>query len=138
MSWKDKCAAALGEMRLYENSGHKTRFMELMECYSGYPFFTKGLCKCMYLSAWDEEHFCIMLETLSEMSVGKEKNTKEMRNKGEIIAEEQKNDEYYVYELSNSFLDNKPFSIDDPSKISPEIRYIIERAQKAAEIIDQI
>lgn len=61
-----------------------------------------------------------------------------MRNKGEIIAEEQKNDEYYVYELSNSFLDNKPFSIDDPSKISPEIRYIIERAQKAAEIIDQI
>lgn len=79
-----------------------------------------------------------MLETLSEMSVGKEKNTKEMRNKGEIIAEEQKNDEYYVYELSNSFLDNKPFSIDDPSKISPEIRYIIERAQKAAEIIDQI
>ena len=138
MKWKDKCFRALDDEKMFENSGHRTRFKELSDCYCSYPFFTKGLCKCMYLSAWDEEHFCIMLETLSEMSVGKEKNTKEMRNKGEIIAEEQKNDEYYVYELSNSFLDNKPFSIDDPSKISPEIRYIIERAQKAAEIIDQI
>ena len=138
MKWKDECFAALDREKMFENTGHRTRFKELTDCYCSYPFFTRGLFKCMYLSAWDEEHFCIMLEELAEMSLGKEKNTKEMRNKGEIIAEEQKDDEYYVYELSNSFLDDKPFSIDDPAKIRPEIRYIIERAQKAAEIIDQI
>ena len=49
MGWKDQCVAALDEEKLFENSEHRTRFLELMDCYGGYPFFTKGLCKCMYL-----------------------------------------------------------------------------------------
>lgn len=72
MSWSDKCIAALAEKKLFENSGHRTRFKELLDCYADYPFFNRGLCKCMYLSAWDEEHFCIMLETLMSMSLGQE------------------------------------------------------------------
>ncbi|MGI6008430.1 MAG: hypothetical protein ACOX8E_13170 [Ruminococcus sp.] len=140
MKWKDKCFTALDAENMFENSGHRTRFKELMDCYSSYPFFNKGLCKCMYLSAWDEEHFCIMLETLSEMSLGKEKTTQEMRSKGDLFAEEQTNDEAYVYELSNSFLDNKPFHLkpEEASNISSEIRYIVSRALTAGEIIDSL
>ncbi|MGI6011421.1 MAG: hypothetical protein ACOX8H_08005 [Ruminococcus sp.] len=137
MKWKDKCFVALDTEKMFENSDHRTRFKELLDCYSGYPFFTKGLCKCMYLSAWDEEHFCIMLETLTELSLGKEKNTEEMRSKGDIYAEEHKDDEYYVYELSNSFLDNRPFHLENSSAISSKIQYIISRALQASEIIDR-
>ncbi len=138
MKWKDKCFNALDTEKMFENSGHRTRFKELLDCYSDYPFFTKGLCKCMYLSAWDDEHFCIMLETLMEMSLGKEKDTEEMRSKGDLFAEERKDDEYYVYELSNSFLDNRTFHLDESAKISSKIRHIIACALSAARIIDNV
>lgn len=52
MNQKDACLFALDKAKLFESSGHRTRFKELMDCYSQFPFFTKGLCKCMYLSAW--------------------------------------------------------------------------------------
>lgn len=79
MAWQEKCIKALSDQNLFKDSWHKTRFKELMDCYSNYPFFTRGLCKCMYLSAWDEEHFCIMLENLAEMTLGKEKTQMKCR-----------------------------------------------------------
>ena len=69
MSWKSTCTLALQKAGLFQDSHHLSRFKELVDCYRSYPFFTKGLCKCMYLSAWDEEHFCIMLETLAELTL---------------------------------------------------------------------
>lgn len=112
MGWKDQCVAALDEEKLFENSEHRTRFLELMDCYGGYPFFTKGLCKCMYLSAWDEEHFAILLETLMRMSLGREQNTEDMEANGEALAREEDGDEQKMYLLSCEFLEGKPCSID--------------------------
>lgn len=43
MKWKDKCFDALDEAGMFENSGHRTRFKELTDCYCNYPFFTRGL-----------------------------------------------------------------------------------------------
>lgn len=71
MNQKDACLFALDKAKLFESSDHRTRFKELMDCYSQFPFFTKGLCKCMYLSAWDEPHFFILLEVLTDLSLGK-------------------------------------------------------------------
>lgn len=138
MSWKKDCYAALNAEKMFENYSHGTRFRELVDCFSGYPFFTKGLCKCMYLSAWDEEHFCVLLETLTDLSLGKETNTKEMREKGDMLAEEQTDGEFYVYHLSNAFLDGKPFQMELPESLDDSFRYIIERALKAAAIIDSL
>jgi hypothetical protein len=94
MDWKNKCFAALDKEKMFENSDHRTRFKELFDCYRDYPFFSKGLCKCIYLSAWDEEHFCIMVETLTELSLGRETDTKEMSIKGDALADEQMDGEY--------------------------------------------
>ena len=138
MSWKQACYRALGAAKLFEDDSHSTRFKELIDCFGNYPFFTRGLCKCIYLSSWDEEHFCIMLETLTDLSLGKETNTEEMRIKGDALAEEQIDEQYYVYLLSNSFLDNKPFHLDESVQLSDGFRYIISRALAAAEIIDNI
>ncbi len=138
MNWKDRCFLSLDEERLFESSGHRTRFFELLDCYGDYPFFTKGLCKCMYLSAWDEEHFAIMLETLTAMSLGRETDTGDMRIQGETLAEVQPDAEYYVYQLSNAFLDHKDFTLPADAAIGPAQRHIIDQALKASKIIDTI
>ena len=91
----------------------------------------------MYLSAWDDEHFCILLEILTDMSLGRDTNTREMRIKGEALAEEQCDAQYYVYQLSNAFLDNAPYRLPEAAEIPPEILRIISRALQAAELIDQ-
>ena len=137
MGWKDQCVAALDEEKLFENSEHRTRFLELMDCYGGYPFFTKGLCKCMYLSAWDEEHFAILLETLMRMSLGREQNTEDMEANGEALAREEDGDEQKMYLLSCEFLEGKPCSIDLDT-VSDNTAYVMKQALKAAEIIEKL
>ena len=138
MEWKDRCFLYLDEEKLFEDSGHRTRFWELLDCYGEQPFFTKGLCKCMYLSAWDEEHFAIMLETLTSMSLGRETNTEDMRLHGDTLAQVQPDEEYYVVQLSNAFLDDKPFSLPDNASLEPKQQHIINQALKAASVIDNI
>ena len=138
MGWKENCLAALDAAKLFENSGHRTRFKELMDRYSNYPFFTKGLCKCMYLSAWDDEHFAVMLETLMDMSLGREQDTKDMQVKGDALAEERNDGEYYVYLLSGAFLEDKPYILPEDADIPQEIRYIIDRAIRASAVIDEV
>ena len=92
----------------------------------------------MYLSAWDEEHFCIMLSMLTEMSLENEKNTDEMRTQGDVLIAEQPEEEAYIYRLSNAFLDDMPFQLDDPQKVQPDILHIIQKALHASDIIDRL
>lgn len=138
MSTKEAYLQVLDEGELFENSGHRTRLKELLDCYGDQPFFTKGLCKCMYLSAWDEEHFAVMLETLTDMALCREQDTEDMRLQGEFLASEQEDGQYYVYQLSNAFLDNREFHMPENSHIQPEYAYIINRALEAAKRIDQV
>ena len=136
-SKKNSYFSLLDIENMFEDEGHRTRFKELLDCYAVFPFFTKGLCKCMYLSAWDEEHFCIMLEILTDMSLGGDANTREMRVKGEALAEEHPDAEYYVYQLSNAFLDGVPYELPEDAELPSGIKHIISRALRAGELIDR-
>ncbi len=138
MNWKDEYLTALDTEKMFENSGHRTRFKELMDCYGGFPFFTKGLCKCIYLAAWDEEHFNVMLETLTDMSLGRERDNREMLAKGDSLADEHTDGEYYVYQLSISMLGGQPFTLGPDVELAPEFEYIIRRALQASDVIDQL
>ena len=136
MSKQETYLEALDRQGLFEDSAHRTRFKELLDCYADYPFFSKGLCKCMYLSAWDEEHFALMLEILTELTLGKERDTGEMRMQGERLAEEKTGGGEYVFQLSNAFLDGREFRLEENASIGPEHRHIIGQALLAAERID--
>lgn len=136
MNWKEKCFSALKEADLFEDSGHRTRFKELMDCFCSQPFFTGGLCKCMYLSAWDEGHFCILLETLTQMSLGNDTSLEEMRFNGDVLAKAQQDAQYYVYLLANAFLDGTDFVLEPENEIPEDIRHIITQALAAARVID--
>lgn len=144
MSWNEQCISALSAEGMFEDSGHMTRFKELLDCYSKYPFFTKGLCKCMYLSAWDEDHFAVMLETLNDMALGRERDTVDMRLQGDLLADINLDDhavgEARIYQLSSAFLENKAFSLkkEDEEALSEHYRYVIARGLAAARIIDGV
>lgn len=137
-SKKNLYFSILDTENMFEDPGHRSRFKELLDCYADFPFFTKGLCKCMYLSAWDEEHFCIMLEILTDMSLGGDATPHEMRIKGEALAEEQPDAEYYVYQLSNAFLDGTTYKLPEETELPQDIMHIIFRALQAGELIDQV
>ena len=79
-----------------------------------------------------------MLETLTAMSLGRETDTGDMRIQGETLAEVQPDAEYYVYQLSNAFLDHKDFTLPADAAIGPAQRHIIDQALKASKIIDTI
>ena len=138
MKWKNDYLTALDEAKLFQDTGHRTRFKELMDCYAGFPFFSRGLCKCIYLSAWEDEHFAIMLETLNEMTLGREKNTGEMLDKGDSLAAEQTGGEHQIYRLSLAFLEERPFRLEEGVVLEPEYRYILDQALKASDVIDQL
>ena len=143
MSKSEMYVAALEENGLFETPGHRTRFKELMDCYGDYPFFSKGLCKCMYLSAWDEEHFAIILQIRSDLAIGRERNTQEMRIQGDALARDAseqtgRDGDYYVYQLSNAFLDNQEFIMPKDVKLSLEYEYIMKRALEAEKVIDKV
>lgn len=143
MGWNEQCILALNAAGMFENSGHLTRLKELLDCYSGYPFFTKGLCKCMYLSAWDEEHFAVMLETLNDMALGRDRDTVDMRIQGDLMADinldEHAIGEARMYQLSSALLENKPFvPAKEDELLSEHYRYLIRRAQEAAKIINGV
>ncbi len=137
MTWKEECLSALHTEDLFIDYGHRTRFKELLDCFSEQPFFTSGLCKCMYLSAWDDGHFFIMLGTLNQMALARETSLEGMRFTGDILASEQQDAQYYAYLLANSFLDGTSFSLPDEAQVPRDIQFIIRQAQKAAAIIDQ-
>lgn len=138
MSWNEDCIHALSQAGMFEDSGHMTRFKEFLDCFSDKPFFNKGVCKCMYMSAWDEEHFLILLETLSHMLLGRDTDTEDMRIRGVSYADEQPNDETYIYRLSVSYLDGTEFCMDENVQLSPRTAYVIRRAREAAAIIDGV
>ena len=67
MKWSEKCIMELTHRNLFENDDHRARFRDLLDCYCDAPFFSKGLCKCMYLSSWDQKQFTQILDVLNEM-----------------------------------------------------------------------
>ena len=136
MGKEGKYVEALEDQGLFENPGHRTRFKELVDCYGHYPFFNPGLCKCMYLSAWDEEHFAIILQILSDLAIGRERDTEEMHIQGDALAREETGGESYMYRLSNAFLAGEEFVMDEDAELPGDYPYIISRAMEAAKVID--
>lgn len=137
--WKDNIYRELREQHLFQNSSHQTRFKELLDCYYNTSFFTPGLCKCMYMSCWDEEHFIIMLDMLNQLKLKDNMDLNDMNENGMLMAEEEVDHpyDYYVMRLSCAFLMDQPFDITRlPSDLDPKGRYIIEQSLKAAVIID--
>lgn len=138
MNWNEKCLMELTHHNLFENNEHRLRFRDLLNCYFTSPFFTKGLCKCMFLSSWDEDHFAVMLDILNEMTLEGARNLRMMRDQGEVMEKKLTGYEAEVFRLSNAFLNDAPYEMPDLGVMDPEGAHIIRQAVKAGEYIDDL
>ena len=145
MKWTEKCILDLAHHNLFENDGHRHRFHDLLDCYFEKPFFSKGLCKCMYLSAWDSEHFSMMLEVLNCTLIEKDFHLHLMKDQGVILqteAHEGHNlEDEEVWKLTNAFISGHPYDRSQLSALEidyPETAYMIKRALSAAYLIDEL
>lgn len=145
MKWTEKCILNLAHHNLFENDGHRHRFYDLLDCYFDKPFFTKGLCKCMYLSAWDTEHFSMMLETLNATLIEHDFCLHLMRDQGQIEQAEAHAEHNLeaeeIWKLVNAFVSGRPYdssSLSDVEIRYPETAYMIKRALLASKIIDEL
>ena len=55
MDWKVKCIPALTAHHVFLSPQHFDRFEQLYALLEGSHLFTKGLCKCAFLAAWDHD-----------------------------------------------------------------------------------
>lgn len=138
MNWNEKCIMELTHRNLFENSEHRMRFRDLLNCYYQAPFFTKGLCKCMYLSSWDEEHFMVMLDILNQMTLERDKNLHQMKDQGEILELQLEGSEAEIFKLSNAFLNDRQYTEPEYDLMDPEGAHIIRSALQVAEYIDEL
>ena len=138
MQWFEKCLLELTHHNMFESTAHRNRFQDLISCYCNAPFFCKGLCKCMYLSSWDEEHFEIMLTTMNEMVINGEKNVRDMARQGMVMAAQSTGYDQEIYKLSASFLTNSEYTLPDLTVFDPDGALLIRKAILAGKYIDDL
>ena len=137
MNLINTCCNELMEQNLFENLEHRSRFSELIHCYGKYPFFNKGLCKCMYLSSWDMDHFIILLDTLNRMTLDSGMNIEEMKAQGRVIEQSCTGYDRYIMQLSHDFLNDVPYQIPDV-ELPEECLHIMKRALEVSDVLDRI
>jgi hypothetical protein len=130
---------------LFEDDEHRARFKDLLDCYCSAPFFSKGLCKCMYLSAWDDAHFTVMLDVLNEMVLERDDHLGMMKDNGSVMEQQAEGGgdigSAAIIEASVDFLNDIPY---DRSRLhtleieDPDAAYIIKRGLLAAQCIDDL
>lgn len=145
MKWSEKCMMELTHRNLFDNDDHRARFRDLLDCYCDAPFFTKGLCKCMYISAWDQEQFTQLLDVLNEMVFERDNALNLMRDNGMVLERKARsegdNAMAGILEVSKDFLNG---TVYDRSRLNalevyePETAYIIKRSLLAAQCIDDL
>ena len=138
MTWSEKCILELAHHNLFESTQHRDRFRELLDCYFDAPFFTKGLCKCMYLSAMDEEHFLDMLTMLNQLTINGKADLSPMKENGVDVAETSEGSDADIYRLSVAFLTNTYYQTPDFTMIDPEEAHIIRQGLLASSFIEEM
>lgn len=151
MNWKMNIQTALhsilnefDSIELYNDDRHRQLFHEITECYCDKAFFTPGLVKCMYMAAWDDEHFAQLLAQLTEMSFARRSEAlSDMAENGQLMAEESvlfsNSTDACLYKLSCSFIEEEPFDLSSvPEDLDERGRQVLDLSLKAAAVIDRI
>ena len=91
MSWEEKCIPALLEQRVFLSPQHFSRFETAFSFLRHQYFFTKGVCKCAILAAWDPKHFKIFMDSMQEMVEKKVKDSSCMITQGKLYSKHSDN-----------------------------------------------
>lgn len=104
MKWLEKCETALIDAHIFLSHQHLVRFHETFHLLKEQPFVNKGLIKCAFLAAWDQGHFNIFMNSVTECMKHNDTNLNRMIKNSADILENAKASEQVLYELSQEFL----------------------------------
>lgn len=138
MHWDEKCLLELTHHNMFESTDHRSRFHEILNCYYRAPFFSKGLCKCMYLATWDDNHYAEMLGMLNLLTIEGSKNLVPMAEEGAVMAEQSSGADSEIYKLSTSFINHEPYETPDLTLLDSDSAHIIRQALTASRLIDDL
>lgn len=140
MSWRLHCIEELDRYHCFSSAFQKSRFIEMYDKVKYQPFFTKGLCKCLFLSAWDQEHTTVMQNMLQELMDQKAHSLDYMIESGKAKSETNHTYESAMYQLATFFLTH-PGETPDESWLLRLSRHWIplgDSVLQASEIIDRL
>lgn len=140
MSWREHCVEGLDRQRCFVSAFHKSRFIEMFDRFKYQPFFTKGLCKCMFLSAFDQEHTNVMTDMLQELTRRKSQDLSYMLEHGKEAASHGHVNERTMYELAEYFLTHPDSTPDESWLMSLSRGWVAlgDGALQASEVIDKL
>lgn len=104
MDWRDYCIEEIAKHRCFVSAMHKKRFIELFDMVQNEPFFTKEICKCMYLAAWDQVHTDEMKEIFRGLMDEGVLDAKRLIGKRDFSSAT--TNEKEILKLAHEFLDN--------------------------------
>ena len=113
MAWRDKCLRSVMDAKLFLSTAHLERFKECWKLLKKQPFCTKGICKCLFLAAWDQEHYQFFRDTIDEMIARKDTDTSYMLEKGRVVLGNVALSERELFKLSIDFLEKEGETPDE-------------------------
>lgn len=140
MDWRDYCIEELAKHRCFVSAMHKLRFIEMHEMAAAEPFFSKGLCKCLFLAAWDQKDTENMKQILAQMAESGEGNAEQVLSVWHYDSPRVSSNQKAVYELARDFI-QKPGETPDEScliRLSKAWTAMGDCALQASEILDRM
>lgn len=140
MDWRDYCVEGLDRQSCFVSAFHKSRFIEMYDKVKYQPFFTRGMCKCLFLSAWDQEHTNVMKQMIWELMERKSKNLDYMLEQGRRMSQHGHANERAMFKLAEYFL-TQPDKTPDESWLMDLSRGWValgDSALQASEVIDHL
>jgi len=104
VKWLDKCESALIDSRIFLSHQHITRFQDAFKLIKNQPFINKGLVKCLFLSAWDQEHFNVFMDVIHQLIQNNDTNLDGMIEIGQDYVQRSKASEKLFYAMAVEFL----------------------------------
>lgn len=138
MNWDEKCVLELSHHNLFESTEQRRRFRDLVSCYCRYPFFNKGLCKCMYMSSWDETHFNEILSMLNDMTIEGRSALTLMADWGQKESDKREGFDAEAYKLAVSFIKGTYYKLPDFSEMDADDAHVIRQTLLASVLIDEL
>lgn len=138
MDWRYYCVDEIAKHRCFSSAMHKKRFIEMFEMVENEPFFTKEICKCLFLAAWDRKYTNEMEGILQQLIDERAADVNKLRGRreGRSITPNEK----AITCLAQEFLEKPGRTPDEACLIKLSKAWILlgDCALQVSEIIDSL
>lgn len=138
MDWRDYCVEEIAKHRCFVSALHKKRFIEMVDMVQNEPFFTREICKCMFLAAWERKYTDNLKALFQEMIDNDVTSSEPLIKRAKQVRISP--NEVEIYKLELEFLENPGKTPDESCLIKLSAAWIPlgDCALQVSEILDSL